>query len=86
MIWLDGIIDSMDMYLSKLQETMKDRETWLGTVHEVTKICTCLATGQEEALILEKKSDIFTSIVENSKENTVSGEAKVAVAFLKNLN
>ena len=33
-----------------------------------------------------KKSDIFTSIVENSKENTVSGEAKVAVAFLKNLN
>ena len=28
-----------------------------------------------------KKSDIFTSIVENSKENTVSGEAKVAVAF-----
>jgi len=52
--WLDGIIDSMDMYLSKLQETMKDREAWLGTVHEVIKICTCLATGQEEALILEK--------------------------------
>ena len=52
MIWLDGIIDSMDMYLSKLQETMKDREAWRATVHEITKIQTCL--GQEEALILEK--------------------------------
>ena len=30
-----------------------------------------------------KKSDVFTSTVENSKENTVSGEAKVAVAFFK---
>ena len=52
MIWLDGIIDSMDMYLSKLQETMKDREAWRATVHEITKIQTRL--GQEEALILEK--------------------------------
>ena len=33
-----------------------------------------------------KKSDIFTNIVENNKENTVSGEPKVAVAFLFNLN
>ena len=54
MIWLDGIINSMDMYLSKLQETMKDREAWCATVHEITKIWTYLATGQEEALILEK--------------------------------
>ena len=33
-----------------------------------------------------EKSDIFTSIVENSKENAVSGEAKVAVAFFFYLN
>ena len=34
---LDSIIDSMDMNLSKLQETVKDREAWPATVHEVTE-------------------------------------------------
>ena len=29
----DGIIDSMDMSLNKLQETVKDREAWYGVVH-----------------------------------------------------
>ena len=34
---LEGIIDSVDMSLSKLQEMVKDREAWLAAVHEVTK-------------------------------------------------
>ena len=37
MRWLDVITDSMNMRLSKLQEMVKDRETWRAAVHEVAK-------------------------------------------------
>ena len=41
--WLDGIIDRVDMNLSKLQETVKDREAWCAAVQGVTKSQTRLS-------------------------------------------
>ena len=41
--WLDGITDSMDMSLSKLQEMVKDRKAWRATFHVITKSQTQLS-------------------------------------------
>ena len=51
---MDGIIDSMDMILSKLQQIVKDRESWHAAVHGVAKSQTGLSTGFSNSKIAIK--------------------------------
>ena len=51
MRWLDGITDSMDMNLSKLLETVKDREAWRAAVHGVAKNRTRLSDSVTAPLL-----------------------------------
>ena len=51
---MNGITDSVDLNLGKLQEIVKDREAWHAVVREVTKNWTELAAEQQQQILLKE--------------------------------
>ena len=73
--WLDGITDSMDMSLSKLQELVMDREAWHAAVHGVAKSWTWLSNWTELTEEPEIKLPTFTGSSkkqESSRKTSIS--------------
>ena len=82
---LDGITDSMDMSLSKLQEIVKDKETWHAAVHGSQRVRHNLTTEQQQPIYKlpnrALSTGLFSMLQNSAKFNSLQGHLRPLVVF-----